>query len=248
MCASKSGPVPPRVRPRSVAPEKAKFLKKFVDTLADAGMVVTALGAPFASPAMAVVKPSSIKAPKVSGNIDIDPGIGADSPRNSQKKTIKHRLVIDYRVINASTVPDPFPVPKLQSLGLLLANQSYMSLDIFKGFWQIPLDVASQDVFTFVTPDGLWKPTQMPQGCRNPTSHLQGVMHWMLGDLVGTICAVYVDDVVLWGKTKLELANNLDLILEKLKRHRMHASAKKIVFSTTEVKWCGKLYCRGRPP
>ena len=70
----------------------------------------------------------------------------------------------------------------------------------------------------------------------------------MLSDLVGTICAVYVDDVVLWGKTKLELANNLDLILEKLKRHRMHASAKKIVFSTTEVKWCGKLYCRGRPP
>ena len=42
-------------------------------------------------------------------------------------------------------------------------------------------------------------------------------MPWVLGDLVGTICAVYVDDIVLWGKTKLELANNLVLILEKLK-------------------------------
>ena len=229
------GPVPPHALPRSAAPEKAKFLKKFVDTLADAGMVVTASGAPFASAAMAVVKPSSIKAPEVSDNIDIDPGIGADGPRKYQK--IEYRLVIDYSVINASTVPDPFPVPKLQSLGLILANQSFMSLDIFKGFWHIPLDAASQDVFTFATPDGLWKPTRMPQGCRNATSHFQGVMHWMLGDLLGTICAVYVDDIVLWGKTKLELASNLVIMLEKLKRHRMHALAEKSVFFTTEVKW-----------
>ena len=78
---------------------------------------------------MAVVKPSSIKAPEVSDNIDIDPGIGADGPRKYQK--IEYRLVIDYSVINTSTVPDPFPVPKLQSLELLLANQSFMSLGTF---------------------------------------------------------------------------------------------------------------------
>ena len=243
------GPVPPRARPRSAASEKAKFLKKFVDTMADAGMAVTTLGAPFPSPAMAMVKSSSIEAPKVFDNIDIDPGIGTDGPPDSQKKTIKYRLVIDCRVINASTVPDPFPVPRLQSLGLLQANQSFfMSLDIFRGFWQIPLDVASQDVFTFVTPDGLWKPTRMPQGCRNATFHFQRIMPWVLGDLVGTICAVYVDDIVLWGKTKLELANNLVLILEKLKLHRVHALAKKSVFFTTEVKWFGKLYSAEGPP
>ena len=67
---------------------------------------------------MAVVKPSSIKAPNVSGIICIDPGTDADDPRNSQKKTIKYRLVIDDSVINASTVPDLYPVPKLQSLRL----------------------------------------------------------------------------------------------------------------------------------
>ncbi|CAN0421590.1 unnamed protein product, partial [Scytosiphon promiscuus] len=96
------GPVPPHARPRSAAPEKAKFLKKIVGTLADAGMVVTALGASFASPAMAVVKPSSIKAPNVSEN---GPGIDAGGSPSPQKKAIKYRLVIDYSVINASTVP-----------------------------------------------------------------------------------------------------------------------------------------------
>ncbi|CAN0387489.1 unnamed protein product, partial [Laminaria digitata] len=60
------GPLPPHARPRRAAPEKANFLKKFVDTLAQAGMVVTALGASFASPAMAVVKPSSVKIKKLS--------------------------------------------------------------------------------------------------------------------------------------------------------------------------------------
>ena len=124
------GPVPPH-DVREALLRKSKFLKKFVDTLPDAGTVVAAFGAPFASPAMTVVKPSSIKAIEVSDNIDIDPGIGADGPRSSQKKTIKYRMVIDYSAMIASTVPDPFPVPKLQSLELLLANQSFMSLGTF---------------------------------------------------------------------------------------------------------------------
>ena len=64
----------------------------------------------------------------------------------------------------------------------------------------------------------------------------------MLDDLVGTVCAVYVDDIVRWGVTKLELANRSVLILDRLKRHRMHASAEKSVFFTTEIKWCRKLY------
>ena len=59
------GQVPPHARPRSAAPEKDFFLMKFVDTLADAGMVVTALGAPFATSGMAVVKSCSTSAPKV---------------------------------------------------------------------------------------------------------------------------------------------------------------------------------------
>ena len=61
------GPPPPHARPRSAAPEKAKILRNFVYTLAQAGMVTTASGALFASPVMTVVKSSSsITAPKYS--------------------------------------------------------------------------------------------------------------------------------------------------------------------------------------
>ena len=98
------GLVPPHARPRSAAPGKMKFLNKFVDTLADGGIVVAAWRASFSSPTIAVVKPSSIKAPNVSDIVDIDQGIGADGRRNSQKKTIRYRLLMDYSIINGSNV------------------------------------------------------------------------------------------------------------------------------------------------
>ena len=86
-----------------------------------------------------------------------------------------HRWVINYSVVNSHTEPDPYPEPLLNEQGLILAGYPYyMSLDICKGFWQIPLHEDSQDMFTFITPEGLWKTRQMPQGCCSGTAHWRG--------------------------------------------------------------------------
>ncbi|CAN0274258.1 unnamed protein product, partial [Scytosiphon promiscuus] len=148
------GARPVQARARRAAPDKAQFIKNFVPTLVAAGMVVEALGSLYASPAMAVVKPSS--------------------------GPVKHRMVIDYSVVNSHTEPDPYPVP-------LLNEQD------------------SQEIFTFITPEGLWKPRRMPQGCCNATAHFVGVMDHVLGSLIGDVCVVYVDDIVIFAKSELEL-------------------------------------------
>ncbi|CAM9831928.1 unnamed protein product [Laminaria digitata] len=52
-------------------------------------------------------------------------------------------------------------------------------------------------MFTFITPEGLWKPLRMPPGCCNATAHFVGVTDHVLGPLIGDVCVVYVDDIVI---------------------------------------------------
>ena len=56
----------------------------------------------------------------------------------------------------------------------------------------MPLAPEAQEVFTIVTPDGLFTPTRVPQGVLNATSYFQGVMTDLLR---GLDCKVWVDDV-----------------------------------------------------
>ena len=67
-------------------------------------------------------------------------------------------------------------------------------------------------------------------------------MNRVLGVLIGDLCVVYVDDIVILVKSEPELIQRARMVLEHLQRHRWCASAEKGVFFTTEVNWCGKLY------
>ena len=68
-------------------------------------------------------------------------------------------------------------------------------MDCLQGYWQSPLAEEASEYFTFVTGDGLFTPTRVPQGVMNATSYFQVMMMKVLGNLVGRACLIYVDDV-----------------------------------------------------
>jgi hypothetical protein len=64
----------------------------------------------------------------------------------------------DYSRLNATTVPDKYPVPSVQDMSAKLSGCSMFSkLDLKKGYYQVP--VAEEDVAKLVvtTPFGLFK-------------------------------------------------------------------------------------------
>ena len=54
----------------------------------------------------------------------------------------------------------------------------------FQGYWQCPLANEAHEYFTFVTGDGLFTWTRVPQGVMNATSYFQGMMMEVLVNLV----------------------------------------------------------------
>ena len=104
------------------------------------------------------------------------------------------------------------------------------------------LPANSQELFTFVTQKGLYTPTRMPHRVTNATSYFQGTLEKTLDDLVGRVCLVYVDDVIIWGWNVWELVDHFLWVVKKLMEVGLFVAAHKATLYTREVKWCGKLY------
>ena len=64
----------------------------------------------------------------------------------------------------------------------------------------------------------------------------------VLGNLVGSACLIYVDDVKVTGRSVEELIVNLRAVLLRCIERGLFLAAHKLVLFAKEVKWCGKLY------
>ena len=128
-----------KAKPRMVAPEKREWLEKQMEQLMLANMVYANPQASCASAAMAVPK----------------------GPR--------YRMVADYRAANAQVELVPWPMPNLEEATAKFRGvPAFCSLDLLQGYWQMPLDPESQELFTIVLPSGLYTPTRVPQGMLMP--------------------------------------------------------------------------------
>ena len=119
---------------------------------------------------------------------------------------------------------------------------AFCTMDWLQGYWQCPLAEEAREYFTFVTKNGLFTPTRVPQGAMNATSYFQGMMMEVLGNLVGRACLIYVDDVKVIGRSVEELILNLRVVLLRCMERGLFLAAHKLVVFAKEVKWCGKLY------
>ena len=69
-----------------------------------------------------------------------------------KKKDGTYRFAVDYRKLNKVSKPVHFPLPRLEdALDIMGKSTIFSTLDLFSGFWQIPLDKESQDKSTFTT-------------------------------------------------------------------------------------------------
>ena len=103
---------------------------------------------------------------------------------------------MDYRWLNAATKKDIYPLPRIEDILDTLGQTRYFTtLDLTTGYWQIPLDPASQQKSAFTTHCGLHEFTWMPFGLCNGPATFQRLMQTVLAGLECKSCFVYIDDI-----------------------------------------------------
>ena len=111
---------------------------------------------------------------------------------------------------NAVTRKDAYPLPRVDdTLDTLAGSKWFSTLDLISGYWQVEMSPEDQEKTAFCTPAGQYEFKVMPFGLCNAPATFQRLMDMVLAGLQWTSCLVYLDDVIVPGKTFSEHLNFL---------------------------------------
>ncbi|XP_062704227.1 uncharacterized protein LOC109401735 [Aedes albopictus] len=170
-----------------------------------------------------------------------------ESPYNSQvvlvpKKNNEFRMAIDYRLLNSRTIKDKFPMPDIEScLQKLAGADMFITVDLYSGYYQIPLEPESQNYTAFSTVDGHYRFLRMPFGLANGCAVFQRAMNKIVEKLrkQKVIIVAYIDDLILWGASEEELLFKFERLLVALREEGFTINLKKSYFFMRRVEVLG---------
>lgn len=158
-----------------------------------------------------------------------------------RKKDNSLRLCVDYRQLNSLTKKDAYTIPRIETLIDSLQGASYFaSLDLFSGYHQVEMDQDSMEKTAFTAgPLGFFEYTRLPFGLCNAPSTFQRLMERVLAELNMKICAVYLDDVIVYAKSKNELYDRLRQVFDRFRAANLRLKPEKCGFLNRRANFLG---------
>ena len=159
-----------------------------------------------------------------------------------KKKDGSWRLCVDYRKLNQVTKKDAHPLPRIDdTLDQLSGAHWFSTLDLASGYWQVELDPNDKEKTVFSTPFGLFQFNVMPFGLCNAPSTFQRLMEMVLAGLHWSICLVYIDDIIVYGRTCQEHLERLEEVFKRLKQTGLKMKPSKCYLLQKRVRYLGHI-------
>ena len=159
-----------------------------------------------------------------------------------QKHCEVPQMCLDYCRLNAVTRDVAYPIPHTQDcLDVVAGATLFSTMDITAAYHQIP--VAKEDILTtaFITKYGLYELKTMPFGLKTAPQTYQRLMELALSGLQWTACLIYLNDVIVYGKTFKEHLQRLSLVLQQFCQAGLKLKPGKCHFFETQVTFLGHL-------
>lgn len=84
------------------------------------------------------------------------------------------RFSVDPRRLKATTIPDKYPLPRMEDFSESLRDASvFTTLDSVWGYWQVPIRPDYRDRTTFMSHLATYRYSRMPVGPRNAPAKFQ---------------------------------------------------------------------------
>ena len=157
-----------------------------------------------------------------------------------KKKDGSLRLCMDYRALNKITIKNKYSLPRIDDLlDRMNGAQVFSKIDLRQGYHQIR--IAAEDVHktAFRTRYGHYEFKVMPFGLTNAPATFQALMNEIFRPYLDDFVVVYLDDILIYSKSKEEHLEHLQKILTALRDNKLFGKLSKCEFFKTEVEYLG---------
>ncbi|PCJ23617.1 MAG: hypothetical protein COA94_08140, partial [Rickettsiales bacterium] len=151
------------------------------------------------------------------------------------------RVVLDYRKLNANSLPDRYSIKSADALIRDIGEAGgkvFSTIDLRSGFWQMGLAEQARHMTAFtLLGEGQfqWKRGAMGlSGCPSSFSRLIEIVTRGLENVV-----TYIDDILTFSKTHEEHLVHLEGLLMRLRKHNLKINIAKCSFGTFETAYLG---------
>ena len=150
------------------------------------------------------------------------------------------RCCSDFRQLNLKTLTlDAYPLPLLKNFTEKIHGCTVFSkLDLKSSFWNIPIHPDCRHKTTTLSPwGGAYVYNRLPFGLKSGPSNMQRLLEVTLSGIEN--CFLYIDDILLFSKSKEEHMRTIEEIFKRLSENKMPLSIDKCEFIKDSVEYLG---------
>ncbi|KAD4982452.1 hypothetical protein E3N88_19123 [Mikania micrantha] len=159
-----------------------------------------------------------------------------------KKKDGTFRMCIDYRELNKLTIKNRYPLPRIDDLFDQLQGATWFSkIDLRSGYHQLRVHDDDIPKTAFRTRYGHYEFMVMPFGLTNAPAVFMDLMNRVCNPYLDKFVIVFIDDILIYSKTKSDHEQHLRLILDLLRKEQLYAKFSKCEFWLKEVQFLGHI-------
>jgi hypothetical protein len=157
-----------------------------------------------------------------------------------KKKDKSLHMCMDYRPLNAMTIKNMYPLPRIDILFDQLSKANVFSkIDLRSGYHQIKIRWKDIPKTAFSTRYSLYEYLVMSFGSTNAPTYLMYLMNSVFMPELDKYVVVFIDDILIYYENVEDHAKHLRIVLSILHEHKLYAKFSKCEFWLKKVPFLG---------
>jgi hypothetical protein len=153
----------------------------------------------------------------------------------------KLRMCVDYRYINKLLKHKGWPLPNIQELiRKLKGNTHFGKVDMVQGYHQLSIGLGSE-LTAFRANGQTYKFRKCPFGLKSAPPYFAFQMQTRILDGLEGICLIYLDDCIIFGRSREEYLANMATVLARFEERGILIKRSKCEFGLEEITFLGHI-------